>query len=196
MEQQTISITKAGIQATLNARTSILAAANPRGGRYDRTKSLKANVDLSAPILSRFDLFFVVLDECDPVADLQIAQHILNCHRKQAEVLEPPFSTAQLQRYIRYARTVDPMITPEGKATLVDCYRQLRQQDTLGRNTSCYRITVRQLESLIRLSEALARLHLDNEVCVRGCVVDILLLLYFVFIYFLSLSLFLNDNFN
>ena len=63
MEQQTISIAKAGIQATLNARTSILAAANPINGRYDKSKSLRANIDISPPIMSRFDLFFVVLDE-------------------------------------------------------------------------------------------------------------------------------------
>merc|ERR1719162_2730217 len=81
MEQQTISIAKAGIQATLNARASILAAANPEGGRYDRRKTLKANVALSAPILSRFDLFFVVLDECDELADYQVAKHILDVHR-------------------------------------------------------------------------------------------------------------------
>ena len=67
-------------------------------------------------------------------------------------------------RYIRYARAFDPKIKADGSRVLVDCYRQLRQQDTLGRNRSCYRITVRQLESLIRLSEALARLHLDDEV--------------------------------
>ena len=69
MEQQTISITKAGIQATLNARTSILAAANPVFGRYDRSKTLKANIAISAAIMSRFDLFFVVLDECNPQID-------------------------------------------------------------------------------------------------------------------------------
>ena len=67
MEQQTISITKAGIQATLNARTSILAAANPIFGRYDRSRTLRQNVNISAPIMSRFDLFFVVLDEANPV---------------------------------------------------------------------------------------------------------------------------------
>jgi len=82
MEQQTISITKAGIQATLNARASILAAANPIYGRYDRTKTLKANVALSAPILIRFDLFFVVLDECNPDSDRQVASHVLKVHRK------------------------------------------------------------------------------------------------------------------
>lgn len=65
MEQQTISLAKAGIHATLNARTSVLAAANPIYGRYDKTKSLKFNLDISAPIMSRFDLFFVVLDQCD-----------------------------------------------------------------------------------------------------------------------------------
>lgn len=69
MEQQTISIAKAGIQATLNARTSILAAANPVGGRYNRKTTLRANVNMSAPIMSRFDLFFVILDECNESVD-------------------------------------------------------------------------------------------------------------------------------
>ncbi len=77
MEQQTISITKAGIQATLNARTSILAAANPVFGRYDKTKTLKANIAISAPIMSRFDLFFIILDECERSSDEKIARHIV-----------------------------------------------------------------------------------------------------------------------
>lgn len=164
MEQQTISITKAGIQATLNARASILAAANPIYGRYDRTKTLKANVALSAPILSRFDLFFVVLDECDEEADFKVAKHILSVHRCQEEAVRPPFTKEQMQRYIRFARTLNPKITPESQRVLVDCYRKLRQGDTLGRSRTAYRITVRQLESMIRLSEALARLHCDDEV--------------------------------
>ena len=71
MEQQTISIAKAGIRATLNARTAILAAANPIGGRYDRSRSLQKNIQLSAPIMSRFDLFFILVDECNEVSDNQ-----------------------------------------------------------------------------------------------------------------------------
>ena len=78
MEQQTISITKAGIQANLNARTAILAAANPKHGSYDRTKTLKANVDMTMPIMSRFDLFFIVIDDCDEVTDRNVAKHIVD----------------------------------------------------------------------------------------------------------------------
>ena len=164
MEQQTISITKAGITATLNARASILAAANPIYGRYDRSKTLRANVQLSAPILSRFDLFFVVLDECDDVADYNVAKHIIDVHRCDEAVVDPPFSQDQMLRYIRFARTLNPQITEESRRVLVDCYRKLRQGDTMGRSRTAYRITVRQLESLIRLSEALARLHCDDSV--------------------------------
>ena len=162
MEQQQISITKAGIQATLNARASILAAANPIYGRYDRSKTLKANVALSAPILSRFDLFFVVLDECNGSADLAVAKHILNVHRCNEESYEVLFTKEQLQRYIRFARMINPKITPESQKVLIDSYRKLRQGDTMGRSRTAYRITVRQLESMIRLSEALARLHCDD----------------------------------
>lgn len=167
MEQQTISITKAGIQATLNARTSILAAANPRDGRYDRSKTLKANVDVSAPIMSRFDLFFVILDECNAEVDEAIARHIVDVHRaggRQRASEAVPFSAGQLSRYIQFARTFNPVVNEEGKQVLVECYRLLRSNDSLGKNKTAYRITVRQLESLVRLSEALARLHLDDLV--------------------------------
>lgn len=164
MEQQTISITKAGIQATLNARASILAAANPIAGRYDRTKTLRANVALSAPILSRFDLFFVVLDDCNEDSDRSVAQHILNVHRCQQESVDVPYTQEQMQTYIRFARTINPKITEESQQVLVDSYRKLRQGDSLGRSRTAYRITVRQLESMVRLSEALARLHCDDLV--------------------------------
>ncbi|CAA7260110.1 unnamed protein product [Cyclocybe aegerita] len=164
MEQQTISIAKAGIHATLNARTSILAAANPIGGRYDRKKTLRANLQMSAPIMSRFDLFFVVLDECDPQTDLNIAKHIVNVHRFQDEAINPEFSTETLQRYIRYARTFNPKMTPEAADVLVEKYRILRQDDATGAGRNSYRITVRQLESMIRLSEAIARANCTSEI--------------------------------
>ncbi|KAF2083730.1 MCM-domain-containing protein [Saccharata proteae CBS 121410] len=165
MEQQTISIAKAGIQATLNARTSILAAANPVGGRYNRKTTLRANVNMSAPIMSRFDLFFVVLDECDEGTDTNLANHIVNIHRLRDDAVEPEFSTEQLQRYIRFARTFKPEFTPEAKVTLVEKYKELRADDAqggIGRNS--YRITVRQLESMIRLSEAIAKATCVSEV--------------------------------
>ncbi|EJU01264.1 MCM-domain-containing protein [Dacryopinax primogenitus] len=164
MEQQTISIAKAGIHATLNARTSILAAANPIGGRYNRKISLRANVAMSAPIMSRFDLFFVVLDQCNEDIDLKIASHIVNVHRFQSEAINPEFSTETLQRYIRYARTFNPKMTPEAADVLVEKYRLLRQDDASGVSRNSYRITVRQLESMIRLSEAIARANCRDEI--------------------------------
>jgi DNA replication licensing factor MCM6 len=156
MEQQTISIAKAGINATLNARTSILAAANPAKGRYDRRLGLRANVQMSAPIMSRFDLFFVILDECNEATDTALASHVVDLHMHTDEAIDPPFSTEQLQRFIKYARTFKPMLTPEARAVLVQQYQQLRADDATGAGNS-YRITVRQLESMIRLSEAIAR---------------------------------------
>ena len=165
MEQQTISIAKAGIQATLNARTSILAAANPVGGRYNRKTTLRANINMSAPIMSRFDLFFVILDECNESVDRHLAQHIVNIHMNRDNAVQPEFSTEQLQRYIRFARTFRPEFTPEAKALLVEKYKELRADDAqggIGRNS--YRITVRQLESMIRLSEAIAKANCVDDV--------------------------------
>jgi DNA replication licensing factor MCM6 len=164
MEQQTISITKAGIQATLNARTSVLAAANPINGRYDRGKSLRANVNMTGPIMSRFDLFFVVIDEMNEVSDYNIAKHITNMHRFRDQAVNPPYTMQQLQRYIKFARTLTPRINKESQKVMVNEYRKLRQSDASSLSKSSYRITVRQLESMIRLSEGLARLHCDDEV--------------------------------
>lgn len=165
MEQQTISIAKAGIQATLNARTSILAAANPVGGRYNRKAALRANINMSAPIMSRFDLFFVVLDECNEQVDRHLAEHIVGIHQNRDEAVTPEFSTEQLQRYIRFARTFRPEFTDEAKEVLVQRYKDLRADDAqggVGRNS--YRITVRQLESMIRLSEAIAKANCVEDI--------------------------------
>lgn len=165
MEQQTISIAKAGIQATLNAHTSILAAANPKDGRYNRKGTLRSNINMSAPIMSRFDLFFVVLDECNEQVDTNLARHIVNIHRLRDESIQPEFTTEQLQRYIRFARTYKPVFEDSAKAALVEYYKELRRDDAqggIGRNS--YRITVRQLESLIRLSEAIAKVNCVDEI--------------------------------
>ncbi|KAI9325175.1 MCM2/3/5 family-domain-containing protein [Obelidium mucronatum] len=164
MEQQTISIAKAGIQATLNARTSILAAANPVHGRYDKKLSLKQNIMMSPPIMSRFDLFFVILDECDAATDWNIARHIVNFHQMQEQGLKPVYSTAQLQNYLKYTRALKPKLAKEAVEYLVEQYRNLRQSDSTGVNKSSYRITVRQFESMIRLSEALAKLNCSPTV--------------------------------
>ncbi|KAK2593496.1 MCM DNA helicase complex subunit mcm6 [Conoideocrella luteorostrata] len=165
MEQQTISIAKAGIQATLNARTSVLAAANPLGGRYNRKATLRSNINMSAPIMSRFDLFFVILDECNEQIDRHLAEHIVGIHQLRDEAVEPEFSTEQLQRYIRFARTFRPEFTDEAKEVLVKKYKDLRADDAqggVGKNS--YRITVRQLESMIRLSEAIAKVNCVEEI--------------------------------
>ncbi|OAA68327.1 DNA replication licensing factor mcm6 [Niveomyces insectorum RCEF 264] len=165
MEQQTISIAKAGIQATLNARTSILAAANPVGGRYNRKATLRANINMSAPIMSRFDLFFVILDECNESVDRRLAEHIVGIHQLRDEAVTPEFTTEQLQRYIQFARTFQPEFTDEAKQLLVERYRDLRADDAqggVGKNS--YRITVRQLESMIRLSEAIAKANCVDEI--------------------------------
>ena len=164
MEQQTISIAKAGIHATLNARTSILAAANPVGGRYNRKATLRANINMSAPIMSRFDLFFVVLDECNENVDRHLATHIVNLHMLKDDFVQPEFSTERLQRYIRFARTFKPVFQPIAKKLLVQKYKELRANDSGGIGRNSYRITVRQLESLIRLSEAIAKANCVEEV--------------------------------
>merc|ERR1712154_591240 len=152
-----------------NARASILAACNPVFGRYDTSKPMRYNINMSAPIMSRFDLFFVVLDECDEVTDYHVAKHILGTHQKQtgdssmdvddSEANADRFTVEQIQKYVRYARTIKPKITEESKKWFVRYYRQLRQSDQSEQKA--YRFTVRQLESLIRLSEGLARLHCE-----------------------------------
>lgn len=96
MEQQTITLAKAGIHATLNARASILAAANPMMGRYDRARSLRSNVNISSPIMSRFDLFFLVFDERRDDHDFAIANHIVQMHRQNVQAIDQEFSTEEM----------------------------------------------------------------------------------------------------
>merc|ERR1719471_2520326 len=96
------------------------------------------------------------------MVDYNVAQHIVALHREVKQIIVPEYTTSEIQKYIRFARTVKPKILPESRALLVRYYVKLRQQDAEERKA--YRFTVRQLESMIRLSEALARVHLDDEV--------------------------------
>ena len=167
MEQQTISLTKAGIQASLNARASILAALNPILGRYDKTKTLRFNVNLAPPLMSRFDLFFVLIDECDETIDTLLAEKIVNLHAEAREnIVEEPtqsMNIGRFKRYLRFAKKLNPQITPEAAVELKNAYVKMRMEE-MNVQKSSYRITVRQLESLIRLSEAIAKLHCSLSV--------------------------------
>ena len=178
MEQQTISITKAGIKATLNARTSILAAANPIAGRYDKSRSLRHNINMSAPIMSRFDLFFIVIDECNEVTDYNIAERIIELHtsgtRSTVSTAMTSYSFNDIRDYITYAKAaVQPKLTVAAKEHIITLYKQLRLRETSSSSTgrvssSSTPITVRQLESLIRLSEAIAKMYCQEEIDVKN----------------------------
>ena len=172
MEQQTISISKAGIQAQMNARSSILAAANPKWGHYDPSKSLKQNVDLSEPILSRFDLFYVVLDRVNPEDDKRIAEHIVSLRLPNGAARasqRQEVTTEELLQYIKLSKQIKPRLTEPARRRVIRYYTAMRQHEKSSYRRA-YRVTVRQLESLIRLSEALARVYWSDEV--RGEHVD------------------------
>ncbi|KAL7717303.1 DNA replication licensing factor MCM6 [Entamoeba marina] len=167
MEQQTISIAKGGLNATLNARAAVLAAANPIHGRYDKDKSLKQNLNIGDALMSRFDLFFVVLDECNEESDRKIAEHIVNVHQFRQAALTPPITSEHLRLYIKYAKSILPVMENDAKALMAETFAKLRKNDMLGKESTPFRMTVRQLESMVRLSEALARLYLDKVIRVE-----------------------------
>lgn len=161
LEQQTISIAKAGIMATLNSRCSVLAAANPKFGRFDRYKSIAEQIDLPSPILSRFDLIFVVEDKPDVERDKKLAGHILKIHQDNTIPFE--IEPELLRKYIAYARRdFHPQLTPEASEVLQEFYVGMRGGAV--DEDSPVPITARQLEALVRLSEASARIRLGETV--------------------------------
>ncbi|MCO6041756.1 LAGLIDADG family homing endonuclease [Thermococcus alcaliphilus] len=168
LEQQTVSISKAGITATLNARTTVIAAANPKYGRFNRMKSLPEQVDLPPTLLSRFDLIFVLLDEPDEKLDSEIAEHILKVRKGEAEAVAPKIPHELLKKYIAYARkNIKPVLSKEAMEEIKRYYVKMRR--TIGRGGSeegikPIPITARQLEALIRLSEAHAKMRLSEIV--------------------------------
>jgi len=162
MEQHTVSVAKGGIVATLNARTAILAAANPSLGRYEPHRTVAENISLPVTILSRFDLIFVLRDVPSKEVDGKMSEHILEIHRKGLSPVESPIPLELLRKYVSYAKGIKPVLTNEALQRLKDFYLAMRSvSETEG---SPVAITARQLESLIRLAEARARASLRNEV--------------------------------
>jgi len=165
MEQQTVSVAKGGIVATLNARTSILAAANPALGRYDPYRTVAENIALPVTILSRFDLIFVLRDVPEKELDTKMSEHILDIHRTGVSPVEPPISPDLFRKYISYAKNVKPVLTKEALERIKDFYLAMRSaSETEGTPIA---ITARQLESLVRLAEAKARVALRKEVLIE-----------------------------
>jgi replicative DNA helicase Mcm len=186
MEQQTVSVAKAGVVTRFKAETSILAAANPKFGRFeeDPNKPIITQINISPTILNRFDLMFVIREVKTAQEDREIANHILETHRagemrtqyekgtgttltveeveKAEEIIRPAIDPDLLKKYIAYARTkIFPVLTDEAKKTIMDFYVELREQ---GREKNLIPINARQLEAIIRLAEASARVRLSNEI--------------------------------
>lgn len=161
----TISIAKAGIVATLNARAAVIAAANPRFGRYEDTRPPSENINLPATILSRFDLIYVIRDEPDDDIDKKMARHILELRRGHVlEEAEPTIPTDLLRKYISYAKQhVEPSLTDEAMERIEKFYLNLRKESD---DTTAIAITPRYLEAIIRLSEAQARMALKEDVTI------------------------------
>jgi replicative DNA helicase Mcm len=162
MEQHTVSVAKGGIVATLNARTAILAAANPALGRYNPYQTVAENISLPVTILSRFDLIFVLKDVPEKEVDSKMTEHILDLHRTGIAPVEPPIPPDLLRKYISYTKNLKPMLTGEGLDRLKDFYLAMRSaSETEGTPIA---ITARQLESLVRVAEARARVTYRKEI--------------------------------
>ncbi|XP_023641156.1 probable DNA helicase MCM8 isoform X2 [Capsella rubella] len=203
MEQQCVSVAKAGLVASLSARTSVIAAANPVGGHYNRAKTVNENLKMSAALLSRFDLVFILLDKPDELLDKQVSEHIMSLHSASGETspalkkFKPasqnagyanihakgnsllsrlrldtkkdddfsPVPGQLLRKYVAYARTfVNPKMSKEAGEIIKKFYLKLRDHNTSADSTP---ITARQLESLVRLAQARARVDLREEITVQ-----------------------------
>jgi len=162
MEQHTVSVAKGGIVATLNARTAILAAANPALGRYEPHRTVAENISLPVTILSRFDLIFVLRDVPDKEVDSKMSEHILEIHRKGLSPVEPPMPLELLRKYVSYAKGIKPVLTQDALKRLNDFYLAMRSASEA--EGSPVAITARQLESLVRIAEARARVALRKEI--------------------------------
>uniref|UniRef100_A0A2K5RYD5 DNA replication licensing factor MCM5 n=1 Tax=Cebus imitator TaxID=2715852 RepID=A0A2K5RYD5_CEBIM len=167
MEQQTISIAKAGITTTLNSRCSVLAAANSVFGRWDETKG-EDNIDFMPTILSRFDMIFIIKDEHNEERDVMMAKHVITLHVSaltQTQAVEGEIDLAKLKKFIAYCRACGPRLSAEAAEKLKNRYIIMRsgarQHERDSDRRSSIPITVRQLEAIVRIAEALSKMKLQ-----------------------------------
>merc|ERR1719154_128145 len=165
MEQQTLSIAKAGIICQLNARTSILAAANPEESQWNPKRTIVENIELPHTLLSRFDLIFLILDPQDELFDRRLARHLVSLYyRSEATTEQNILDLALLRDYLSYAREqVQPKLSEEASQSLISAYVDMRKVGSGRGQVTAY---PRQLESLIRLAEAHAKVRLSNTVTI------------------------------
>jgi DNA replication licensing factor MCM5 len=168
MEQQTISIAKAGITTVLNSRTSVLAAANPVFGRYDDMKTPGENIDFQTTILSRFDMIYIVRDEHNEERDMTLARYVMSVHERRAapEAVEGEIDLKTLRGFINYCRTkCAPRLSAAAAEKLsshfVDLRSQVQKLETEANARSSVPVTIRQLEGIVRITESLAKMSLS-----------------------------------
>ena len=180
MEQQTVTINKANIQATLNAQTSVLAAANPKFGRFDPNQGIPQQINLPPALINRFDIIFTLRDLPSVENDTKVANHILEEHQKAAK--EMAIDKDLFMKYVAYTRQkVNPKLTDEAVAKMRDFYVGLRNRPVVeGQEMRTIPISARQLNSLIRMSEAAARIRLSETVDTEDALAAIRLLNYYL----------------
>jgi len=165
MAQQTVTINKANIHATLNAQASVLAAANPKLGRFDPYTVITEQINLQPTLINRFDLIFTVQDIPDQQRDEKIAKHVLQIHKNPKE-FDAPYEASLFRKYVAFAKkTCKPALTDEAIEEISNFYVKLRTRKGMDeKELSAIPISARQLEALVRLAEANARIRLHNKV--------------------------------
>ena len=183
MESQRISVAKAGINATLQCRCSMLAAANPKYGRFDEDAPIAEQIDLPPALMSRFDMIFVLTDKPNATLDKNITDHILMAHQRgqarmypaganvdginvddiisRSDLIKPIYTIEMLRKYVAYSKRLTPIMTDEAMSIVQDSYLRIRK---MGNGGNSVPITARQLEAFVRLSEASARMRLSTTV--------------------------------
>jgi DNA replicative helicase MCM subunit Mcm2 (Cdc46/Mcm family) len=153
MEQQTVSIAKAGVNLTLDAKTSILAAANPKFGNYDDSLALMDNINIPSPLLSRFDLIWLIKDKVSQIEDKAKADHILDGFTNKEADKTCRFTERELTAFVNLAKKEQPVLDKGVRDEIIAIYQKLRQASNMQ-----FTVGIRQLEALIRLSMAHAKL--------------------------------------